>query len=429
MVVNSGGGDVRKVLGPDLDHIRLIQTETPLFVGAARNIGIETSRAPFVAFLAADCIALPGWVDGRVARHLAGARMVSSAVATARPGTVIGTLAEWLVFPLRGPTLGEDEAIHYGRSFCRTMFAKAGFFAPELRVGEDSEFHRRADMIVEPVWAPEISVKHDDPASILALLLDLRQRGLRAASHLRPGRVPQTGPDWVTRQMKVRNQKIRQSLRGRQGLGRVRRVQLGLALALGLKSFETGLRQADKSLAKAEFAARAARDGVAADIDRAIGQAQIAVTLVPQNPAYRAALGELLLKRGRSADLGTAIGHLQTALAIAPTSARALWLAATALHKDGQSAAGLILCEQAARSAPAASAVVLVAARAAIWAKRPHLALCLAQKALAADPASVPAHQFLEALHRMAGRSALAEKRKAMVTCLQDAKATRTNNS
>ena len=431
VVVNSGGGDARGVLQAHLDHIRLIETETPLFVGAARNIGIECSRARYVAFLAGDCVALPGWVEGRLARHESGAMMVSTAVQPSRPGTIIGTTVEHLIFPRRAPTLSEEEVIHYGRSYCRTVFAQAGLFAPLLRVGEDTEFNRRTDMLVEPVWAPEIKVAHDDPQSLLRLLMDLRRRGQLAAFQLRSasGPVSGSGSGWVKKHMKSRRGQIRLFLRRDTGSGLIRRLQLGIVRHLGLMAFEQGLRRADSSLSKADIAAAAARACASDDIDTAIRLAIEAVSLVPQNPALHQLVAEFLLKRAAPEDISTALGHLHKILALSPTAAHALWLAASALRNQGQTATALALCEDAVIAAPGISAVVLVAARVAHWAGKPKLALCLAQQALGCDPAFVPAHQFAEQQHRMAGRLTLAEKRKEMAKCLVDAKAVRSKIS
>ncbi|MBW6507881.1 MAG: glycosyltransferase [Rhodobacteraceae bacterium] len=52
VVVNSGGGAPEVVLAAHLDHIRLIAVEAPLMVGAARNIGIDATRAPLIGFRA-----------------------------------------------------------------------------------------------------------------------------------------------------------------------------------------------------------------------------------------------------------------------------------------------------------------------------------------------------------------------------------------
>ena len=173
VVVNSGSGTVRDVLSDHLAHIRLIEIDERLFVGAARNVGISASHGRYVAFLAGDCIALPAWVTGRIEKHDAGALMVSAAVVPTRPNTFVGALVAGLVFPRRAPELDEDEALHYSRSFHRSVFTEAGYFAPGLRIGEDTEFNKRADRLAPTVWAPDVVVRHDDKRSLVVLLLDI----------------------------------------------------------------------------------------------------------------------------------------------------------------------------------------------------------------------------------------------------------------
>ncbi|MGZ5154474.1 MAG: glycosyltransferase family 2 protein, partial [Burkholderiales bacterium] len=48
IVVNSGGGDVSGLLSEHLRSVVLVELSQPVHVGAARNIGIQVSNAPFV---------------------------------------------------------------------------------------------------------------------------------------------------------------------------------------------------------------------------------------------------------------------------------------------------------------------------------------------------------------------------------------------
>src|SRR5947209_15338845 len=77
VVVNSGGGDPRGSLKRAGIDAPVISRRERLFVGAARNVGIEATSAPFVSFLAADCVAGDGWVDARLQAHHAGAPAVA----------------------------------------------------------------------------------------------------------------------------------------------------------------------------------------------------------------------------------------------------------------------------------------------------------------------------------------------------------------
>src|SRR5919197_6499172 len=79
VVCHSGGGPTPELLARERPGVRVLSTEGRWLPGAARNVGIAATRALYVAFLAGDCEALPGWAAARLARHRAGARAVASA--------------------------------------------------------------------------------------------------------------------------------------------------------------------------------------------------------------------------------------------------------------------------------------------------------------------------------------------------------------
>jgi GT2 family glycosyltransferase len=58
----------------------------------ARNIGIRRARAPIVAFLDADCIADPHWVDAILKAHAGPFEVVSGAISPATPHTLAGLM-------------------------------------------------------------------------------------------------------------------------------------------------------------------------------------------------------------------------------------------------------------------------------------------------------------------------------------------------
>src|SRR5687767_6519615 len=85
VVVNSGGGHARRrLLAAGID-VRVIEVPQRLLPGAVRNLAIEATRSPYVSFLAADCVALPGWAAGRLREHRRGAVAVAGAMANAHP--------------------------------------------------------------------------------------------------------------------------------------------------------------------------------------------------------------------------------------------------------------------------------------------------------------------------------------------------------
>ena len=179
VVVNSGGGDVSDVLGEYLQHVVLVELADAVHVGAARNIGIQMSRAPFVAFLAGDCIAASGWVAERTRAHMEGERAVASVVENDRARNPFAWAAHLMTYGQRMPGAPDGQAAAYGASYDRTLFYKYGYFSEALAIGEDSEFHRRfrrADI----VWLHNsIRTVHRNPAGPAAFLKDQFRRGLR----------------------------------------------------------------------------------------------------------------------------------------------------------------------------------------------------------------------------------------------------------
>lgn len=181
VVVNSGGGDPLAVLGTAARHVRCIDEPGRLRVGAARNVGIDASRAPDIAFLAADCEAEAGWVAARLAQHEAGARALATPVIPRAPERM-ASLVQWLLLHgSRTPGTPEPEAQRYGVSYDRALFDRLGYFIPGRQEGEDTEFNRR---IGEIGWCPGARIRHRYVTTIGALVSETARRGFRGGRSL-----------------------------------------------------------------------------------------------------------------------------------------------------------------------------------------------------------------------------------------------------
>lgn len=193
VVVNSGGGDPARLLAPYAARIRLIDVQASLYAGAARNIGIDASRAPRIAFLAGDCRARPGWIRARLAAHERGARAVASAIVPSDPGDDLALAAHLCLFGARSPETPPTQALRYGASYDRQVFAEFGYFNPTLRISEDTDLARRLGKQVHPAWVPDVQTEHGSPQGRLRFWRDMFGRGRRAARYQPARNQPSSG--------------------------------------------------------------------------------------------------------------------------------------------------------------------------------------------------------------------------------------------
>ncbi len=183
VVVNSGGGDPAKALQQaDLD-VPLVELPQPAYPGAARNAGIAATTAPYVAFLAADCIAEPGWARARLAAHKQGADAVATAMTCANPATRAARASHLLLHHRRRPDTPPKERLLYGLSYSRELLDRHGPFREDLRIGEDTELNRRIAQTARIAAPPSVRTAHRYPPTVKALLTDQFERGRRRGRH------------------------------------------------------------------------------------------------------------------------------------------------------------------------------------------------------------------------------------------------------
>ena len=179
VVVNSGGGGMAQLLARHGIDVPVIEREEKLYAGAARNIGIGATRAPYVAFLASDCMATSGWARARIAAHRAGAAAVGSAVVNGNPRNSFAWAGHLALWSKRVP--GARSGLAYGASYDRSLFEQHGFFREDLSAGEDTEFKQRLPELSRPEWNGGIHTIHRNPTGLLPLIADQFRRGARAA--------------------------------------------------------------------------------------------------------------------------------------------------------------------------------------------------------------------------------------------------------
>ena len=179
VVVNSGGGNMQSLLRRHGLEVPVIDRDERLYVGAARNIGINVTRAPYVAFLAADCMATPGWAMRRIEAHRNGAAAVASAVINSDPLNAFAWVAHLATWAKRMPSEANGNA--FGASYDRALFQEHGLFRDDLARGEDDEFHNRLPLGKRPIWNSSIHTIHRNPTRFWRMIWDQYERGRGAA--------------------------------------------------------------------------------------------------------------------------------------------------------------------------------------------------------------------------------------------------------
>ena len=159
VVVNSGGGSAAPTLVASRE-VRVVEIPQRVLPGAARNAGITSTSARFVAFLAADCIAEEGWVRERLTAHRQGVLAVASAVTNPFPRNLAAWTSYVSLFCRRMPGVPTEDALRYGVSYDRGLFDRFGVFREDMRGGEDTEFHQRLTPAVEIRWVPTVRTAH-----------------------------------------------------------------------------------------------------------------------------------------------------------------------------------------------------------------------------------------------------------------------------
>lgn len=392
IVVNSGGGEVRAGLRPYLDRLRLIEIEEPLFVGAARNIGIDASRAPFLAFLAGDCLAAPGWIAGRLRRHRKGALTVATPVLPEERATLVAEAANRLLYWGRRPDTPLAFIAPFGRSYHRRLFDLVGHFAPGLRINEDEQFNRFCDRLAAPVWARDVLTRHSDPASLAALLRAQVRRGENRAGHP-PFRAMATAPDRNRRLVAEMRGRLNASLKALAGdptLAARRRRVLSVVQWLAIRADRIGVARGLARIAQAEALASDGAD---------LAALARAAALDPQD--WRKALkhATALARVGDDA----AVAEFRRGMALAPGEAALLDGLVRHLTQKGELSDALRESERAALAAPQSRRHWDIASDAAARAGRDDLSLACCLQALTLAPDLPTAHRRVARCHMALG--------------------------
>jgi len=180
IVAASGGDGLAEHLGAAHPKVRVIDSEVRLLPGAARNRGWAAARAPFVAFLADDCVPEAGWLRLRLARHRDGFDAVGGAIANGTPRSPVGSAGHYLEYSalLPSPRLLAEQVVPHALSYRRSLLEQLGGFPEDIRTGEDTILNKRLLAAGASVgFEPRAVFAHRNPTRLRDFLAHQHQHG------------------------------------------------------------------------------------------------------------------------------------------------------------------------------------------------------------------------------------------------------------
>jgi glycosyltransferase involved in cell wall biosynthesis len=300
IVVNSGGGNVQDVLGEYVRSIVLVEHERPIFVGAARNLGIQVSCAPFVAFLAGDCVAAQGWVAERTKAHREGERAVACVVDNDKRRNPFAWGAHLMTYGHRMVDAPVSEVMPHGASYDRALFNKYGYFSETMVVGEDSEFNGRFGHFETVELHPTIRTIHCNPGKLTEFLSEQFHRGRRGRYLADFLRVDFSVAYIISETARRFTRAVRLSVKRLHGTERLSAIACWVFLPVGVLCYLSGMIASYARVAIAErHFRRATRTAVLGRPAAAVTLLTRAIDLRPATSRYYRVLGAILKHLGQ----------------------------------------------------------------------------------------------------------------------------------
>jgi GT2 family glycosyltransferase len=140
-VVDSSTDDTPTIVAREFPSVRLIHLDERTFAGAARNIGIRATHAPYCLMIDSDCIANADVIERVVARHHQGEyAAVGGSLRNGTPKSLsglIGYLIEFKEFMPSAPERFEKSIATANLAYRREALERFGGFDDEMEFAED----------------------------------------------------------------------------------------------------------------------------------------------------------------------------------------------------------------------------------------------------------------------------------------------------
>jgi GT2 family glycosyltransferase len=184
VVIESSGDGTGQALAENNPWLRVLALPERTLPGRARNIGVGVTQADRLAFLDADAVPDPGWLDELERALTPNVDAVGGAVANGTPRSAVGTagylleFADWLP-SVRRPLL---HAVTCNLIVRRAAFDEAGGFAEDVFPGEDTIFTLPIARRGRLGFAPTARVSHLNRTHLREYLQHQRRLGASFAA-------------------------------------------------------------------------------------------------------------------------------------------------------------------------------------------------------------------------------------------------------
>ena len=165
IVVDSSSDRTPQIVESEFPSVRLIHLDKRTFAGAARNIGIQATRAPFCLMIDSDCIANRDLIERMIARHReARYAAVGGSLANGTPKSLSGRtgyLLEFKEFAPTSPMRLVKTVPTANVAYRREALERCGCFDEDMQFAEDvllnGKLHKSGERIL---FDPSIEVTH-----------------------------------------------------------------------------------------------------------------------------------------------------------------------------------------------------------------------------------------------------------------------------
>ena len=169
IVADSSTDQTPQIIAREFPWVRLLRSSKRMYPGMARNLGVKAAIGAVIAFIDADCVPAPDWVE-RIARAHESARgAVGGGMVCGREDSLIqlayffGEFSQWLP---KAPARWIRDQPTANISYRRKLFEACGGFT-DWDYCSDTDFNSGLIERGHGIWFdPAIQVRHQSPAKL-----------------------------------------------------------------------------------------------------------------------------------------------------------------------------------------------------------------------------------------------------------------------